>query len=273
MSIFQAIVLGIVQGLTEFIPVSSSGHLVLTPWLFGWDLPDELGKTFDVALHLGTFFAVLVYFRAEVAGLFSAVFRTFSDRRLVTFEDRLPWLLLLASVPAAVFGLVGEDFIEENLDRPLSVGITLGLFGLLMLYVDRSSKTSRKLDTTTWGDAMFIGFAQAIALAPGTSRSGVTLTAGVYREFSREDAVRFSFLMSLPVIGGAGLLKGAELVSDGFPAGIGVWQFVIGITASFLTGYAAVSWLLRFLRTRTLVPFVIYRLVLSAIVIGGALLE
>lgn len=266
MTILQAVILGLVQGLTEFIPVSSSGHLVLVPWLFEWDLPEEIGKTFDVALHIGTFFAVLIYFRIEVGHLLQSAWKTLRTRRVETFEDRLPWLLVFASIPAALVGLVGEGYIEEYLDQPIPIAITLSVFAVVMLWVDRGVGT-RGFDDTGWGDAAFIGVGQALALWPGTSRSGVTLAAGIYRGFTREAAVRFSFLMSLPVIAGAGSLKGVELAFDGFPEGAGPSIFLVGMLTSFVSGYFAVAWMLRFLRTGTLTPFAVYRFGLSALVI------
>ncbi len=269
MSIIQAIILGAVQGLTEFIPVSSSAHLELVPWLFGWNAlleNAELKQTFDVALHVGTFIAALLYFRVEVGHLLRSLVRTIWRRRIETSDDRLVWLIVIASIPAAVFGFLFEDVIAQSLSEPWIIAITLAAFGLLMLVVDRAAANDRPLDSTNAVDSIVIGIAQAIALIPGTSRSGVTLTAGVFQGLTREAAVRFSFLMSLPIIGGAGLYKGLQLIGDGFGDEIGASQFGIGIVTSFITGYFAIAWLLEYLKTGTLTPFVIYRLVLAGAV-------
>ena len=277
MSIVQAIVLGAVQGLTEFIPVSSSAHLIIVPWLFGWtDVFDDPAakQTFDVALHVGTFFAALIFFRVEVRHLIVSAWRSATRRRIESFDDKLVWLLVVASIPAAVFGFFFEGFIAEDLSQPWVVAITLACFGLLMLVIDRRAANDRPFESAGWGDSLVIGFAQAIALIPGTSRSGVTITAGVFRNLEREAAVRFSFLMSIPIIGGAALYKSLELISEGFGDAIGAGQFAAGMVAAFVTGYVAIAWMLQFLRTGTLTPFVIYRLALAAfilIVIGTGL--
>lgn len=270
MTVIQSFILGVVQGLTEFLPISSSAHLALVPWLFGWaalQADPEIEKSFDAALHVGTFLAVTLYFRTTVWDMCRSLVRTARNRAADTFEDRLVWYVLLASVPAAIIGFVGEKVIAEKLTQPWIMAITMTLFGLLMLLVDRVARLTRDLPSMRAGDSIFVGLAQVLALVPGTSRSGVTLTAGMLRGFTREDAVRFSFLMSIPITGGAALYSLLKLISSG-AAGttIGYGELAVGLVTSFVVGYAAVAWLLRYLRTGTLVPFVVYRIVLSVVI-------
>ncbi len=276
MTILQAIILGAVQGLTEFLPVSSSGHLVLAPWLANWtylNTHPDVNKAFDVALHLGTFIALVIYFWPDFWRLVRGAGRSLRTRRFEDLEGRLAWLLLLSALPGGVFGFLGESLVVEHLDAPWVIAVTLTVFGTLMLFVDRIGRKDRPLESVTTADALFIGFAQAIALAPGTSRSGVTLTAGILRNLTREAAVRFSFLMSIPIIGGAVAYQMLGLAADGLPAGVDAGPLVTGVLTSFVTGYAAIAFLLRWLRTRTLTPFVVYRygvsLLIAVLVVTG----
>jgi undecaprenyl-diphosphatase len=268
MSVLQAIVLGIVQGLTEFLPISSSGHLIIVPWLFHWrfflDNP-ALNKTFDVALHVGTFIGAAIYFRADIARYLASWLRTIRARAVRTRDERIAWLLILASIPGAAFGAFGESFIERELGRPWLIAAWLAVFGVVLLVVDRRFAQSRTFDDLSVRDAVWMGVAQAVALSPGVSRSGVTITAGRALNLSRDAAVRFSFLMSLPIIGGAGLYRGLKLAADGLPPGMAA-PFVWGIVASAVTGFAAISFLLRFVRRRSFAVFVAYR-VLAAVAI------
>ncbi len=271
MTLIQAVILGAVQGLTEFIPVSSSAHLVIVPWLFGWTaiVADAgVNQTFDVALHVGTFFATLIFFRVEAWSLIRSLVATLTKRRIETFDEKLAWFLIVASIPAAALGAIFDDLIAESLGEPWIMAITLSVFGVAMLLIDRASSNARTLESVGIVDSVVIGVAQAIALVPGTSRSGVTLTAGIYRGLTREAAVRFSFLMALPVIGGAALYKMTGLAIDGLPDSIGPDAFAVGIVTSFVFGYAAIAWLLKFLRTGTLTPFVVYRIALAALIVG-----
>ena len=270
MTLIQSFILGVVQGLTEFLPISSSAHLTLVPWLFGWAVlqaDPEIEKSFDAALHLGTFLAVTIYFRATVLRLVRSLGRTLRSRKAETLDDRLVWYVILASVPAAVIGFAGEKLFAETLTQPWIMAITLTLFALVMLVIDRTARLTRDLGSTRAGDSIFVGFAQVIALVPGTSRSGVTLSAGMLRGFTREEAVRFSFLMSIPITGGAALYSVYKLVKSG-AAGttIGYAELAVGLVTSFVVGYVAVAWLLRYLRTGTLLPFVIYRVGLSVLI-------
>lgn len=270
MTLIQSFILGVVQGLTEFLPISSSAHLTLVPWLFGWAVlqaDPEIEKSFDAALHLGTFLAVTIYFRATVLRLVRSLGRTLRSRKAETLDDRLVWYVILASVPAAVIGFAGEKLFAETLTQPWIMAITLTLFALVMLVIDRTARLTRDLGSMRAGDSIFVGFAQVIALVPGTSRSGVTLSAGMLRGFTREEAVRFSFLMSIPITGGAALYSVYKLVKSG-AAGttIGYAELAVGLVTSFVVGYVAVAWLLRYLRTGTLLPFVIYRVGLSVLI-------
>lgn len=262
MTVIQAIVLGIVQGLTEFFPVSSSGHLILAPWLLRWNFllnNPELNKTFDVALHLGTFVGAAIYFRKDIARYLGAFFRSVGARAVRTHDEKLAWFLILASIPGAAFGAIAEKVIEEHLGQPWLIAIQLAVFGLILYVVDRRSRQDRELDQLSVRDAVWMGVAQAVALSPGVSRSGVTITAGRMRGLTREAAVRFSFLMSLPIIAGAALYKGVKVFSHGgLPAGT-AGPFIYGMIASGITGFLAVWFTLRLVRTRPFTIFVLYR--------------
>jgi len=266
LNIFQAIVLGLVQGLTEFLPVSSSGHLILVPWAFGWQFflenPD-LNKTFDVALHLGTFVALLVFFWREVLQLLAAFFGSLRRRRVRAPQERLAWLLLLSTIPAGVAGLLLEDFIQEGLGDPWLIAVLLMAFGLVMLVVDRWAARRRGLDDMRWRDALIIGLAQALALAPGVSRSGITMVTARALQMEREPAVRYSFLMSIPIIGAAAGYKLIGVAFEGLPPGTAL-PFVVGMLTAAGSGLAAVWFLLTFVRRHSFDVFVAYRFLLGA---------
>lgn len=261
--ILHAIVLGVTQGLTEFLPVSSSGHLILVPWLFGWeDLSDDLNKRFDVALHMGTFLGVVVYFRKDIWQLFRAGVASTVRRRIETDREREAWLLLLSSIPAAVTGALFESTINDELGQEWLIAVMLIVFGIALLIADRAPG-ERTAPEFRLRDALFLGTAQALALQPGVSRSGITMTAARVRKFTRDSAARLSFLMSIPIIGGAGLYSTIQLVQDGgIPADFR-GAFFWGTVASAVTGFAAVWVTLRYVRTKTFMPFVIYRVLLG----------
>ncbi len=268
MPILHAIVLGIVQGLTEFLPVSSSGHLLLVPWLFDWhDFDDSATeKAFDVALHLGTLVAVVAYFRKDLAVYIREGWRAvFRRRDGVSTEGKVAWLLLLATIPAALVGAVFQDQIDEHLGKPGIIGVSLILFGLL-LYVADQTVGHRKIDGMSARDAVVIGAAQALALNPGTSRSGITITAGRFLRFDRDAAARISFLMAIPVTAGAVAFKMASLLKDGIPEDLRV-PMVVGIITSGITGWIAVWGTLKFVRTHSFLPFVVYRVLLGIVVL------
>ena len=262
MSVIHAIVLGITQGLTEFLPVSSSGHLQLVPWLLGWDdfaRRPLLEQTFDVALHIGTLVGAVAYFRRDlvryaVAGL--------TDRR--SPDGRLAWLLLASSIPAAITGAVLEDTFAKLGDTEWVIGVLLIVFGFVLLWADRLGGV-RERESYTRRDAIITGTAQALALAPGVSRSGVTITAARWLGFERDAAARLSFLMSLPIIAGAIAFKSLDVVGD-FPSGFAA-AFAWGIIASGITGWFAVWATLRVVRTRSFAPFVVYRIVAGVAVV------
>lgn len=269
-STMQAIVLGLVQGLTEFLPISSSGHLILVPWLFNWtfllDDPD-LNKTFDVALHLGTFLGVVAYFWRDIGRYLRAWARSLGRRRVETPEERIAWYLVVGTVPGIVVGALGEDLVTDRLGDPWLIAVMLAVFGVVLYLVDRWARRTRDLTDLRLRDAILIGTAQAIALSPGVSRSGVTITAARAVGLNREAATRFSFLLSLPIIAGAMAYRGVGLLSEGLPAGL-LGPFAWGIAASAVSGFAAIWGLLAYLRRRDFRPFVIYRLVAAAFVLG-----
>lgn len=273
MPLIHAIVLGVVQGLSEFLPISSSGHLIIVPWLFRWTeltRHPDLNKTFDVALHVGTFVGAVAYFRADLWRLLGAGLRSIRRRAVETADERLAWLLLLSAVPGALAGALFENVIEEHLGQPWLIAVMLAVFGLVLLAADRLVE-KREAGEFGLRDAVLMGAAQAVALQPGVSRSGVTITMGRWLGFTRDAAARVSFLMSLPIIGGAGLYKGLKLVGgSGIPAGFGP-AFAWGMLASAVTGFAAVWALLRLVRTRSFTGFVAYRLAAAALIAAIAL--
>jgi undecaprenyl-diphosphatase len=269
--IFHAIVLGLVQGFSEFLPISSSGHLLLVPWLFGWDdfsgpNGESVKKTFDVALHLGTLVAVLGYFWRDVAVYVREGTRlVFSRKRPATVEGRLAWFFVLATLPAAAVGALFEDVIDTALGTPLIIAISLIGFGLLLGWADQLSGT-RDLDQFTARDALKIGAAQALALNPGTSRSGITITASRWVGFNRDSAARISFVMSIPVIAGAVVVKSAGLFTGEIDSDLYA-PMAVGIITSGISGWIAVWGTLRLIRTRGFMPFVIYRVGLGIFVL------
>lgn len=276
MPLLHAIVLGIVQGLSEFLPISSSGHLVVVPWLFGWDElaeQPELNQTFDVALHVGTFVAVVAYFRRDLLGLAAAALRSMGRRRIEGEEERLAWLLVIASLPAATVGLVLDSLLSGHSGGFVVIGVMLIAFGLLLLAADRLMGT-RSVSGFSVRDALLMGTAQAVALQPGVSRSGATISMGRWLGFERGAAARISFLMSVPITGGVGLYKGIDVfvLGDGLPPGFAS-PFFWGTAASAVTGFIAVSALLRIIRTRSFLPFVVYRCVAGVFVIAVALVR
>jgi undecaprenyl-diphosphatase len=261
MTVGQAIVLGIVQGLGEFLPISSSGHLILFPWLFGWEDP---GLAFDVALHMGTLAALLAYFGGDFLRLARAGVRSVLERKVAGDpERRLAWGIVFASVPAAAVGFVLDTHAEGLLRRPGLVAGTLIGVGLLLLVIDRTRPARKGLADLTVVEQVLIGVAQACALVPGVSRSGATITAGRALGATRDAAARFSFLLSAPITFGAGVLK----LDDMMTAGVTL-PFLTGILTSAVVGYLAIRYLLVFVRTRSYSLFVYYRLALGLLIIG-----
>jgi undecaprenyl-diphosphatase len=282
--IYQAVVLAIVQGLAEFIPVSSSGHLIIVRRLLGWnELSPAHELTFDVALHFGTLLSVLFYFRRTWfqiirAALGGKVVR-FSeaggaDQNLTADEEReersLLWFLAIATIPGAIAGKLlehsAEDYFREHI---FLIAGALILVALFMWWGEKVSELKKPLTGISLADSLIVGCAQAFALIPGVSRSGSTITAGLFRNMTREAAVRFSFLLSTPLIAGAALLKAHELRKEGLPAGMHM-PFLVGVLVSAIVGYAAISWLIRYLQSNSLKVFIVYRIVVGVIVIGLA---
>jgi undecaprenyl-diphosphatase len=260
MSGLEALLLGLVQGLTEFLPISSSGHLILVPWLqdyrFLLDHPD-FNKTFDVALHAGTLIAAISYFRVEVVRFTTAALRAAGRRAIKTDDERIAAAIGIGTVPAVVAGGLGESFIEDHLGEPWLIAILLIVFGAVLLYAD-SLPERRSMERLSLRDGLYIGLAQVLALAPGTSRSGITITMGRYLGLDRDSAARVSFLFLIPVVAGATAYKAAKAIHEGLPDGV-AGPLVLGTIAAAVSGYLAIAWLLRLVRTHSYRPFVLYR--------------
>ena len=269
MSLFQAVVLAIVQGVTEFLPISSSAHLALAPWLLGW--PDQ-GLAFDVALHLGTLLAVLIYFFRDWVHLIAGGlgFESRSDHELAGNRTML-WLLAAATVPAAVAGILVKPLAETTFRSPFVSGTMLILISGVMAAAEYYGRHTKPIGKISAGDALTIGAAQALALVPGTSRSGITISAGLFRNLDRATAARFSFLLSAPAVAGAGAKATWDLMkAGGLPADMRL-PMIAGITVSALTGWLVIAFLLRYLRRSTLKVFIYYRVIFGIIVIALAI--
>lgn len=260
MSIGEAVILGIVQGLGEFLPISSSAHLVLVPWLMGWPYA---GLTFDVALHLGTLLAVVCYFWRDWLVLLAD-----GLRRAPTGEGRLFWYVVVATVPGALFGYFLEEQAETVFREPLLIGSMLMVMGVVLYLVDSRAPKTRKLGQMGLGDSILIGVSQALAIIPGISRAGITMTAGRFLGLRREAAARFSFLLSAPIIFGAGLVQLSKITPSQINA-----PFLTGVLVSAAAGFLSIGFLLRYLTRHSFVVFVWYRLLLGAAVITIALLR
>jgi len=282
--VFQSAVLGLVQGLTEFIPISSSAHLVIIPWLFGWSDPALSSLTFDVALHLGTLLAVIVFFASDWVRLIGGWFRSVIHLRMDDSPDaRMAWFLVLACIPGAIVGLLLEGAVTESfhvqpvprLSMILMAGM-IALLGLLLLIADRLGKQRRAFATIGWVDAAVIGLSQALAIFPGVSRSGATITAGLALGLEREAAARFSFLLSAPIIAGAGIKSVYELLSG---VGAGALSrselviFPVGFVVAAVSGFLCIKLLLTFLQKHSTRAFVFYRWGLAALILVVALVR
>jgi undecaprenyl-diphosphatase len=264
MPLYQAIVLAVVQGLTEFLPISSTAHLALFPWLLHWKDP---GLTFDVALHSGTLIAVLIYFWREwvnmlrAAGSFDA-----SNSPDTPPYGRLFWLLVIGTIPGALAGFFFEKRADTTLRNPIIIAAAMIMIALFMWAGDRVENHCESLQEISLSDSILVGVSQALAVIPGVSRSGVTMSTGLFRRMRRETAARFSFLLSTPLIAGAALKKGLEVRHDGLPHAMRV-PFITGILVSALVGYVVIGWLIRYLKQRTFTIFVAYRLALGIAVL------
>ena len=256
MTILQAVILGLAQGLGEFLPISSSAHLVLIPWLFRWTDP---GLTFDIALHVGTLVAVIIYFWKD---WWQLIIKGFTDARSV--KGRLFWYLVAASVPGALSGFLLEDKAETVFRSPILIATMLILMGILLYWADRRSAKKIEINHITFGTSIFIGISQALAILPGVSRSGITMTTGLLMGLNREGAARFSFLLSTPIIFGAAVVKLPGVISNSSVINV---NFAIGMLVSCITGIAGIGFLLRYVQTKDFLPFVWYRFILGAVVI------
>ncbi|HEU4737458.1 MAG TPA: undecaprenyl-diphosphatase UppP [Solirubrobacterales bacterium] len=264
MSELEALLLGVVQGLTEFLPISSSGHLILVPWLQDYTFLQEhpeFNKTFDVALHAGTLIAAIAYFRVEVVVLIRGFIEAARQRAISTQEQRLSVAIAIGTVPAVIAGGLGASFIDEHLGEPWMIAIQLIIFGALLGFADRMPER-RNLEETGLRDGWYVGLAQVLALAPGTSRSGITITAARWLGLDRDSAARFSFLLLIPAVAGATVYKAYESISEGLPSGV-AGPMIVGTIAAAISGYLAIAWLLRLLRTTSYRPFVLYRYVVG----------
>jgi len=268
MTLFQAIFLGIIQGLTEFLPISSSAHLVLTPYLLGWQMAPDEAFVFNVLVQMGTLLAVIVYFWKDFWGIGQEmVGNLLQGKPFASSQSRLGWLIILATLPAGVIGLAIKDLVEAAFASHIATAIFLLVTAVFLVTAERVGKRSRSLDQLNWKDALWIGFFQAASIFPGVSRSGSTITGGMLRNVERPTAARFSFLISLPIMLAAGGLALVDLTQI---ANLSSYIPVIisGLATSTVVGYLSIRWLLRFLNTHTLVGFALYCIALSLLVLA-----
>jgi undecaprenyl-diphosphatase len=270
LSDWQAFTLGIVQGLTELLPVSSSGHLILVPWLGKWhylETHDTFNKTFDVALHLGTLVAVVAYFWNDVVKLTVAAFRAIGKRKIETQDERIVWYVLAASVPAALAGALGESVIDKHLGQPYLIAIWLAVFGVVLYIADRRPER-KEISDLTFRESLMVGLSEILALMPGVSRSGITISTGRFLGLTRDAAARFSFLMLIPIVLGAVVYSGLKhVVMNPLPPG-SKGPFVVGTIAAAGAGLIAIDALLGYVRRRNYSPFVLYRIAVAIFVIS-----
>ncbi len=262
MELFQAFILGAVQGLGEFLPISSSAHLIITPYLFNW--PDQ-GLAFDIALHWGTLIAVVAYFRKDIwnlaRGFFHSVLpstRNFKEN----IYQKLSWLIIAATIPAAVIGKIFENQVETAFRNPILIAVTLAVVGFILLLADKYGHKLKSLNDTSWGNAILIGFAQAAAIVPGISRSGATITAGLAQGLTREAAAKFSFLMSVPIILGAGVLKIPDIAQID-----NLGPVIVGFFSAMIFGFLAIKYMLRYIANKSFAIFAWYRFALAAVIV------
>lgn len=275
MDLFHALVLGIVQGLTEFLPISSSAHLLIVPWLFGWKEASLTSIQFDVALHMGTLVAVLVYFASDWRRLIAGFIRSVVERKIGDDPDRkLAWLVIVGSIPAAIVGALGESKIDEIFHRPENLRMAMLVIAIVMLVMagllflaERIGKHVLDLRHIELPTAVTVGVAQALALIPGVSRSGSTITAGLFLGLKRETAARFSFLLATPVVLGAGLKKLYDVFREGGIPADQQLGFVVGFLAAAISGFLCIAFLLRFLQRNSTLPFIVYRLALGVLLL------
>jgi undecaprenyl-diphosphatase len=268
MSIWEAILLGIVQGLTEFLPISSSGHLIVVPWLqdYGFLQANEsFNKTFDVALHAGTLVAVITYFRHDLRAMAAGVLRSLRTRAIETTDERLGWAIVVGTIPAVIAGGLGEGFIDSRLGEPWMIALLIIGFALVLGVADRLPQR-RQVGSLSVRDGLYVGMAQALALAPGVSRSGVTISAGRMLGLDRDSAARFAFLLLVPAVAGATVLKGFGAIRDGLPDGVAA-PMIFGTLAAGVASYAAIAFVLAYVRRHSYDVFVIYRVLLGVFIL------
>jgi len=269
LSDWQALVLGITQGLTELLPISSSGHLILVPWIADWhylEAHKDFNKTFDVALHLGTLLAVVAYFWSDVVRYVGAWFSSVAKRAVSNADERLAWIIFAATVPAAIAGAAGEDPIENHLGQPWQIAIFLAVFGVLLWIADRVAER-RQIHDLRFRTGFLIGVSQILALMPGVSRSGITITTSRFSGLTRDAAARFSFLLLIPIVFGAVVYKGLKhVVLHSLPAG-STGPFLVGTIAAAAVGLVAIDLLLGYVRRHDYSPFVLYRLAVAAAIV------
>jgi len=268
LSLFEAIVLGIVQGLTEFLPISSSGHLRIVPAIAGWEDP---GAAFTAVIQLGTMAAVVLYFRNDLLNIARTWLASLRDPSLRRERDaRLGWYLILATVPISIIGLAFSDQIENGARDLYLIGIMLIVFGIVLLIAEQVSRRERDLETISGRDALIVGLAQALALIPGVSRSGATISAGLLLGFDRVAAARFSFLLSIPAVVLSGLFEFRHVIDGSAEGGVGIGPTAVATVLAFISGYVSIAFLLRFLTTHTTNVFVAYRVALGVVVLALA---
>lgn len=262
MDIFQAFILGMVQGLGEFLPISSSAHLIIVPYLFGWQ---DQGLSYDVALHWGTLLAVVTYFRNDIwllaRGFFHSLSKSSRDFKNNTYQ-KLSWLIILATLPAAVIGKLLESRVESSFRNPLLIAGTLSIVGIILFVVDKYGAKLKTLTQITWLNSLIVGLSQAVALFPGVSRSGATMIAGLAQGFKREDAAKFSFLIAIPITLGAGLLKLPDIAHIQNHL-----QLAVGFLSSAIFGFLAIKYMLKYIANRSFAIFTWYRLILAAVIL------
>ena len=262
---WQAILLGTLQGITEFLPISSSAHLILLPWLAGWN---SLGILFDVFLHAGTMLAVIFYFRLEICDLFREVTDLFRpSKKGEKIRHNLVPVLIIGTIPAGIAALIFRDMIEEYVRTPIVTVVTLSVFGLLLWWADRAGKKNKAFSQIGWKQGLLVGIAQAIALIPGVSRSGITITMALFLGFSRKDSARFSFLLSLPILVLATCKGALELLVNPESSPAGAASLAAGVIVSFFSGFLCIKFFLRYLEKQSFTPFVLYRFLLAGFIL------
>ena len=267
MTILQAIVLGLTQGATEFAPVSSSGHLILVPWAFDWSIVQDpaLNKTFDVALHVGTLVGAVIYFRRDLWIYIKAWFRSIARRTIQSTDERIAWALAIGTIPGALAGALLESTIEEHLGQPWLMAITLAVGGVVLWLVDARASQDRGFDSIGPRTGLGLGTLQAVALQPGISRSGITMTGARWIGIDRESSARFSFLLAIPIIAGAGLYKSLDVIQHGFQGY--ATEFFWGFVSSAVSGFVVIWFLLGYLRRHSFKAFMWYRLTVAGLIV------